>query len=199
MEVGVALSQQEAAQTLGEIDRAARRSAQAHDYSSASPQFILWGLIWAGGYTGSHVLPDYGFVGSINWLWFGLSWIGMIGSMVIGRHQVRHLGSLQRAEDRAKGFRVGMSCFAAFAFLCATVAVLQPPDWAAIGAFMPLMVALVYAIFGIWRGLRFLAIGIAVAAMTLIGWFALREVFMLWMAIVGGGSLILVGLWLRKV
>ena len=52
---------------------------------------------------------------------------------------------------------------------------------------------------GIWRGLRFRYAGIAVGALTLGGWFWLPEYFLLWMAAVGGGSLILVGLWLRKV
>ncbi len=76
---------------------------------------------------------------------------------------------------------------------------MRPTDLAAIGAFVPLLVALTYTIFGIWRGARFLYAGVAVAAMTLGGWLALREVFMLWMAFVGGGSLILVGLWLKKI
>ncbi len=83
--------------------------------------------------------------------------------------------------------------------MVATVIVMRPADMAAIGAFIPLLVALVYTIFGIWRGTRFLVVGIAVAALTLGGWLYLREVFMLWMAFVGGGSLILVGLWLKKV
>ncbi len=193
------LSHDEAAQTLSEIARTQRRSAQAHEYATSSPQFILWGLIWVAGYTGSHLLPDYGFVGAINWLWFGLSWVGVIGGMVIGRHQSRHLAPAQQAQERVIGFRVGMSSFAGFLFVVATVIVMRPTDMAAIGAFIPLLVALVYTIFGIWRGTRFLVVGIAVAALTLGGWLYLREVFMLWMAFVGGGSLILVGLWLKKV
>lgn len=37
------------------------------------------------------------------------------------------------------------------------------------------------------------------AALTLGGWLWLLEIFVLWMAFVGGGSLILTGFWLRKV
>jgi hypothetical protein len=192
------LSPNEAAQALGEIARTEKRSAEAQEYAHASPQFVLWGLIWMVGYTGSHLLPNYGFQGHINWLWFGLTWLGVAGSTVIGRRQARHLDPAQQVAERTKGFRIGMSCFAAWWFVVATIIVMRPADLAAIGAFVPLLVALAYTVFGIWRGLRFLYVGIAVAVLTLGGWLYLREFFMLWMAIVGGGSLILVGLWLKK-
>ncbi len=194
----MSLSPNEAAQTLGEIARTEKRSAEAHEYASASPNFLLWGLIWIAGYTGSHLLPNYGFVGAINWLWFGLTIIGVTGGRLIGQHQYRHRSPEQQAEGRAIGFRIGMSSFAGFLFVGATIVVMRPADLAAIGAFVPLLVAFAYAVFGIWRGPRFLYVGIVVAALTLGGWLFLRELFMLWMALVGGGSLILVGLWLKK-
>ena len=84
-------------------------------------------------------------------------------------------------------------------FLLATFLVMRPANPMVSGAFVPLIVATVYAIFGIWKGLRFLFAGIAVAALTLIGFFLLPQWFLIWMAAVGGGSLILVGLWLRTV
>ncbi len=66
-------------------------------------------------------------------------------------------------------------------------------------AFVPLIVALMYVLVGIWRGPRFLITGVAVAALTLVGYFHLHEHFLLWMAVVGGGALVLAGLWLRQV
>lgn len=195
----MSLSPNEAARTLGEIVRTEKRSAEAHEYANASPQCILWGLIWVVGYSTSHVLPNYGFQGHINWLWFLLSGLGVIGSTVIGRRQARHRGPAEQAADRAKGFRTGMSIFAGWWFLVALFVVMRPVHPVAVGAVVPLMVALAYSIFGIWRGLRFLYIGVTVAALTLGGFLYLREFFLLWMAFVGGGSLILVGLWLKKV
>jgi hypothetical protein len=195
----MSLSPNEAAQTLGEIARTEKRSAEAHEYANASPQCILWGLIWMVGYTGSHLLPNYGFQGHINWLWFALCTLGAIGSAVIGRRQARHLDPAQRAAERAKGFRIGMSAFAAWWFVAALFMVMRPVHPVAVGAIVPLIVALAYSIFGIWRGPRFLYIGVTLAALTLGGFLYLREFFLLWMAFVGGGSLILVGLWLKKV
>jgi hypothetical protein len=48
-------------------------------------------------------------------------------------------------------------------------------------------------------GTRYVVSGIAVAALTLAGFFLLKQHFLLWMAAVGGGAMILAGLWLRRV
>ena len=47
------LSSDQAAESLKEIDRTGRRSAQAYGYANASPFFVIWGVIWMFGYTGS--------------------------------------------------------------------------------------------------------------------------------------------------
>jgi hypothetical protein len=195
----MSLSPREAAETLGQIDRTAQRSAEAHEYANASPFFILWGVIWAIGYSGSHVLPAYGLRGAINWLWFALVVIGACANAFIGRRQYKAQHPGGRAEGRAKGLRWWATIVAFWLFIAATFMVLRPVNPVATGAFIPLLVALAYALFGIWRGLRFLYAGIAVAVLTLGGFFYLREFFLLWMAAVGGGSLILVGLWLKKI
>ncbi|HJR55442.1 MAG TPA: hypothetical protein VJ798_02595 [Rhizomicrobium sp.] len=195
----MSLSPNEAVQTLGEIARTEKRSAEAHCYANASPGFILWGLIWMVGYSGSYLLLKYGLPRGINWLWFSLTAVGVVGSHLIGRYQYRHQNPGQQAEGRLIGFRFGMTFFAMFLFTVAAFTIMRPVSYAATGAFIPLLVSLAYAIFGIWRGLRFLYVGIAVAALTMGGFLYLREFFTLWMAFVGGGSLILVGLWLKKV
>ena len=38
---------------------------------------------------------------------------------------------------------------------------------------------------------------VAIAVLTLVGFFWLPQLFLLWMAVVGGGALIFAGLWLR--
>lgn len=194
------LSPGQAAESLKEIERTQRRSAEAQEYAYASPQFILWGLVWVAGYGGSYLLPDYGFVGAINWLWFGLVVIGVVGSHVLGRRRYRDLTSQARARGKAIGLRWGLTMFVFYAFIVAVFVVMRPRNPMVAGAFIPLLIAALYCIWGIWQGLRFLYAGIALAALTLGGWLYLPDArFLLWMAAVGGGSLILAGLWLRKV
>ena len=52
---------------------------------------------------------------------------------------------------------------------------------------------------GLWtRGWRMLPLGLALIALTTLGYFMLPNHFLYWMAGVGGGGLILGGLWLRS-
>ena len=67
-----------------------------------------------------------------------------------------------------------------------------------IGAFIPLVVAAGYALRGIWGGTRFFVAGGAIAILVLVGYFLLPGYFDPWMAAVGGGALVLAGIWLRR-
>ncbi len=72
------------------------------------------------------------------------------------------------------------------------------PQGQEIAAFIPLLMAALYVIRGLWSGWRYSAIGIGLAALSLGGFFFLHHYFLLWMALVGGGTLILTGLWLHR-
>jgi hypothetical protein len=57
---------------------------------------------------------------------------------------------------------------------------------------------LFYCIVELWFGRAFIGIGLGVTVMTLIGYFFIGgAAFLLWMAMVNGGGLILSGLWMR--
>ena len=51
---------------------------------------------------------------------------------------------------------------------------------------------------GLWVGYAFVAIGLGISALTLIGYFFVGYWFPLWMAVVNGGGLVLGGLWMRR-
>ena len=67
-----------------------------------------------------------------------------------------------------------------------------------LSAFWPIYFMLFYSIVGLWFGYAFIAIGLAVTVLTLIGYFYLGSAFDLWMAFVNGGGLVLGGLWMRR-
>ncbi|HEY5048040.1 MAG TPA: hypothetical protein VII49_08490 [Rhizomicrobium sp.] len=177
----------EAAETLRDITRTERRSASAYGYGEASPHLILWGLVWAVGYTFAWLRPQW------NWTWLALAVLGSLGSFWIGARA--------RAGKRAGyDWRFGATFAAVFLFIAALFAVMPPHTNNQAGAFFPILVALGYALVGIWaRGWRMTLLGAAVAALTLFGFFALPAQFAPWMAVVGGGGLILGGFWLRSV
>jgi hypothetical protein len=180
------LSPSEAAETLRDINLTARRSANVYGYQAAAPHLILWGIIWAIGYTGSYVRPGW------SSIWIFLVIAGLIGSFWIGI----------RMKPTGAGYdwRFGATALAVFLFIFVLFAIMPPQSDGQAGAFFPILVALFYSLVGIWtRGMRMLLTGIALAALTVFGFFILKQYFLLWMAAVGGGGLILGGFWLRSV
>ena len=173
----------EARETLREIQKIERNSKKFHGYRMASPHLILWGIIWVIGYGGTFLRPQ--------WLqaWPLLSLLGIVGSVVIARR----MADASRRDWR--GFATGITIFA---FIAAFFAVTGPLSTLAISATFPLWVAFLYALFGIWtRSTRLLVTGAVLGALVVIGFFALPRYFQLWMAAVGGGGLILGGIWMR--
>jgi hypothetical protein len=104
-----------------------------------------------------------------------------------------------RRDSQGAGWRYAAVGLTLVGFFFAAFAVLSPVNGRQIAAVIPLAVAAAYVLVGIRRGPRFIVTGIAVAALTLAGFFLLKQHFFLWMAGVCGAALILAGLWLRRV
>ena len=187
------LSPAQAAENLKDIAKTERRSAEVLGYSRFSPYLFVWGAVWTLGYLGSASLPPqiYGP------LWAGLDLAGLAGCAVIGYRQNK--GQSADSEGRRIGRRFFASFFIIFLFIIATFAVMGRVGPVQQAAFWPLVVAMFYAIMGLWRGTRLLVTGLALTVLTLGGFFFLREYFMYWMAVTGGGALILAGFWFRQV
>jgi hypothetical protein len=179
----MAISPQDAAAALHDIERAEARSATLRGYERAAPHFILWGILWAIGYGLSDIFQAHA-----NAIWAAIIPIGIIADFVAVR--------------RAKGgfnWRYGLAVVTFLVFFCAAFFVMAPVNGRQVAAFIPLVVATCYVLVGIWAGTRYVVAGVVIAALTLIGFALLREHFLLWMAVVGAASLILAGLWLKQV
>lgn len=187
------ISPGQAADSLKEIEATSQRSSRAYSYAHSSPYFVMWGVIWMVGYSVSDLWPR-----GAGMVWLLLTVVGVVGSFVIGRSQ-SSANHAPPGNMRYSGLRFLATFAVIFFFVGATETLFRPSTPAQQAAFVPLLVSLAYMMVGIWRGTRYLITGIAVAVLTLTGFFWLHEHFMLWMAVVGGGSLVLAGLWLRQV
>ena len=179
---------QEAADALRDIEQARRNSAKAYRYQRFSPHLFLWGAIWIIGYTISYFRP------SASLIWMALVVIGLAASFWMGAQGAgAHAGASQ-------GWKYGATALAIFLFITALFAILPPKSPEQLGAFFPILVALLYALVGIWMGgIRIILLAVALGALTVGGYFWLPQYFALWMAGVGGGALILGGFWLRRI
>jgi hypothetical protein len=196
------LSPDEAADRLRDIASVEFRSQRAQGYRAASPHLILWGILWAVGYGLTEPWPQ-----RAEAIWTAIVAIGLVAGFALSlsrarRHDAAAAGIVDPTRRRAVArlrWRFSGIALTALAFITATVAVMGPVSGRQIGAFIPLVMAAGYAVLGLWRGPRFIIAGIVVAGLTLTGFFLLPEHFPMWMAAIGGGALILAGLWLREV
>ena len=184
----MSLSSHEAAASLSQVEEARRKSSQLYFYHRSSPHLIMWGIIWIIGYGGTGLFPHHS-----NLLWAVLVLIGTSGGVILGRcHKPDGVTTGPYAWRMAALWAIILF------FVFATYAILHPHDGRQLAAYPALITGCAYMTIGLWRGLRYVISGMAVVALTLIGFFYIEPIFF-WFAAVGGGAMILTGLWFRAV
>jgi hypothetical protein len=192
----MSISSTEAAEALRDIAQTDRRTRVSGAYHVASPHLILWGLIWAAGYTGSGLTPPekWGLV------WLPLILVGVVGAIALG---MRAGAGRATGSSTAAGFSVGKSVTLALAiglFMGSVYFVFQPATPLPYLVFPALITALIYVLLGALLGLpRYVAIGAIMFLVTMIGFIYAKPYLPFWIAIAGGGGLVLGGLWMRRV
>ncbi len=177
----------DAAAALSDIDDVVRRVRQSRVYRLASLLLILWGALTFTGYVASYLWPRYA----------GYAWIVVDVAGIAGSFAISAIG-YARAGVRTFDIRMfaAFVLFFAFGFLWTSGLVHFTPRQ--LGAFWPIYFMLAYSIVGLWVGFAFVAIGLGITALTLVGYFFVGPWFELWMAVVNGGGLVLGGLWMRR-
>jgi hypothetical protein len=178
----------EAASALSDIASIAHRVRQSTTYHIASLMLILWGVLVFAGNVVNYLWPRHG-----AYVWIAVNVLGFAGSCAIGAFESRRTKLLSFDPRSAAAFVL----FFAFGVLWSVGLGHFGPRQ--LGAFWPTYFMMVYTIVGLWVGPAFVAIGLGITALTAIGYFFVDgAAFLLWMAVVNGGGLILGGLWMRR-
>lgn len=180
------ISKSEAASALTDIESTAGRSRLLKGYHYAAPILMVWGVVWAAGYVAMGLLaPEHWGV-----LWLVLDVIGVGSTMLLARRD--------KARGKAgHGWKIGAGVLVILIFYAGTFALFRPDSIDAAIAYPGLVTGLVYAGIGIAFAPRYLWIGAALFAASLIGFFFFQPWLAFWMAAAGGGSLFISGLWMR--
>jgi hypothetical protein len=191
----MAISKDEAAQALQDIDTVQQRTQTMLGYRNAAPYCLLWGCIRLVANLTTEFLP-----GMERSIWNLLTPLGIIASIWLAIYQ---------SKQRSCNSPATRSCFTQWrwaaawlvitGFITATLTILAPHNGHQINAFISLFWAFLYALIGLWAGGRILTIGVLSAVTVLIGYFAISNHFYLWMALAVDSLLILGSFWLRKV
>ena len=177
----------EAASALSDIEFIASRVRQSAIYQLSSLLMIMWGVLVFAGNLVTYLAPRYA-----NYAWILVYVAGVAGSAAVGVAD-RARSGLRSFDPRTLA---AFLLFFAFGFFCVNVLGHFTPRQ--MGTFWPIYFMLMYCMAGLWFGYAFVAIGLTVTALTLIGYFFIGAAFPLWMAFVNGGGLILGGLWMRR-
>jgi hypothetical protein len=178
----------EAGKALSDINDVVRRVRQSQIYNLTSVLMIWWGALVFAGNIATWLWPRYD-----GYIWIAVNMAGILGSLALSGSGYSVTG--------VRTFNIRMLVayllFFAFGHFCTDVLGHFTPRQQ--GTFWPIYFMLFYVIAGLWFGYAFVAIGIAITVLTLIGYFFVTGfTFLLWMAVVNGGGLILGGLWMRR-
>ena len=181
------IDSKEASQALSDINEMVRRVRQSRIYELASQFMVVAGVFVVAGNLATYFAPGYAV-----YIWPAVNVLTVAVSAIVSVFDQRRTG--MRSFD-GKVF-VALVLFYGFGLLCSTV--LGHYGGREMGTFWPIYFMLFYCIAGLWFGHAFIAIGLSIIVLTLFGYFFIGgALFLLWMAVVNGGGLVVSGLWMR--
>ena len=191
------ISRDEAATALGEVAAADSRVRTLKMYTYAAPFLILWGVIWLIANAVSDLARPWAgrvwIAGTV--LGFALTLYWTIRNSLTWKQRYR----LTAQEGKTLGRRFSLLGTTLMVFFPSILAIIGPLSSRQSNALLSLVWAFVYMAAGAFIGWRLFAIGAVTAAAVLVGFLFVHEHYGLWMGVFGGGSLIVGGLWLRKI
>jgi len=176
----------EAAASLSDVASVERRTREALNYGFSSAILMVWGLIWAIGYLLTYLQPTKAAL-----VWDVLSAVGVVAAVACGI-----VWSKSRRENWDWRITAAFIVMIGFGFFWQWL--LGGSQWRELPVFWSTLFMFGYIVAGLWMGRFFIVCGIVVTGLVLAGYLWTGPWFLLWMAGVGGGSLILGGLWLRR-
>ncbi len=185
------ISPSEAEEALAAIQAVMHKTRRSIANSGAYLFLIVWGVIWLIGFLGSQFLP----LETASNAWMVLDIFGGILSAVIG---IRMGRGVRRTSATTSGKRIGFFWMLLFVYCIAAIAVAWPTDGKQLAMFIILFVTVGWVAMGLLLSFASVWWGLALTALALIGYFLLPDIFYLWMAILGGGGMIALGLYIHS-
>ena len=184
------ITKDDAAAALRDAGKAGAHSQTLFNYEMASPYLLLWGMLWI----------IAGIVGVFSPQHTDLAWlvvvtVGIVANGYLVASDARRFDS---ASVRREGIRYGASVAVLAVFLTMTFTVFAPVSSIEIQTFITILVASIYMILGLWTGYRLSVIGAVLAVLVFFAFFYTPAQFPLMVSMLGGGSIILGGLWMRR-
>jgi hypothetical protein len=151
---------------------------------------IVTGLIWLTGFMCTQILSCE----IVTYILIGLCILGSSLATILNIRNSKHIHSLS-ASATAK--RIGLVWLLLAVFCIAAIAVAWPVVGKQLTVFIVLFVMIGYLAMGLMLSYNSMWPGFIIIALTLIGYFLVSDFFYLWISLLGGGGMIILGLYIH--
>jgi hypothetical protein len=184
------ISPSEAEEALVAIQTMMKKTRRVISSSGAYVFLIIWGAVWLIGFLCSQFLPQN--IGGYAWMVIDI--LGGILSAIAG---IRMGRGVRSSSTTTSGKRIGIFWFLLFLYVVAAIGVAWPANGKQIAMFIILFVMVGWLAMGLLLSFASVWPGLVITALALTGYFLLPGIFYLWMAVLGGGGMIALGLYIR--
>ena len=152
---------------------------------------MIWGVVWIVCNLAVQFAPTF------YWSWpIGVT-LGTIGSIGIGATMAKPKDGFSSQRGSWRHFANWLLVMGFIVALFCVIAPIRSNREA--HSIFGLVFGFLYVGFGLWTGWRLIALGAALVALTLFGFYGVGHWYPLYMGLVAGGALFLGGLWLRRI
>jgi len=185
------ISPSEAEEALASIQAMMTKTRRAISSSGTYIFLIIWGIIWLLGFLGSQFLSPV----ISGYAWAVLDTLGGILSAVFG---IRIGRGVRSSSPILSGKRIGIFWLLNFLYCIAVVAVSWPTGGKQMAMYIILFVMIGWIAMSLLLSFASIWAGLIITVLALVGFFLLPGIFYMWMAVLGGGGMIVLGLYIRS-
>jgi hypothetical protein len=180
----------EAEESLAAIN--SMRQKMRHVVADGGTHYFLfvWGVIWFLGFLGLHFLAEK----TAGYVWLVLGVLGGLGSWGIGMLLHRRV---RNASISAISGRIGLFWLTLFAYCALTFWIAWPLDGRQVAMFIVIFAMLGWIAMGFLLSFSLIGLALFVTALAVGGYHLLPDYFYLCMALLGSGTMIGCGLYIR--
>ncbi|MCK5114346.1 MAG: hypothetical protein KAR11_06240 [Phycisphaerae bacterium] len=186
---------QQGREALEDIEKIGQKICYAAGNWAAGPILITWGLIWIACYSISHFANHI-----TNWAWLVGNAVGIPLTIWFGWIANRR-GPVLSESEKQLSKRLGWFWSGIFIFGAIWLTVLHPWAGHQLSVFISTLIMFAYVVMGLWLEDRFwVRLGLLVTAEVLVGYFGSMiypGYLGLYLAAVGGGTLLVAGGYLK--
>jgi hypothetical protein len=184
------VSPSEAKEALAAIQTMAQKTRRSIASGGTYVTLIATGIVWLVGFTCTQFLPGE----IVVYIWIALSILGTILGTILGFRRGKQVRS-PLTVPMAK--RVGLFWLLLVLYSIATIAIARPTDGKQVTMLVILFIMLGQMAMGLLFSFSSVWWALPISALALVGYFLLPDIFYLWMAILGGGGMIALALYIR--